>query len=259
MDQLARVIAAPASLEARRQLAAAWETAGDPRGAFVRAQVEYWQLASVGKDATPPAQAARTRAGDLLRGNRKQWAGEIAKLVEDYEFHRGLVAEITMSVDAFVERAKEIVALAPIQHLNLTTPATRWNELVALPQLDQIVSLEIAGAGDAIGDKEAIALSRSPHTRGLRWVGLSGNAIGRLGVEALAASPHLARVVFLGLRDNMCDPTPHVWNDGGIAFSEPNPIGTELQRTHGPRPWLAGPPPDRATYWPPDRDEHAAH
>lgn len=257
-DALARVLAAPASLAARRELAAAWEAEGDPRAELVRAQLEYWELSRADRAASPRAREVRDKANALLRANRRAWAGRIADLVDSYEFHRGLVAEIEISVDKFVEHAAELVALAPIQHLDLTSPATRWNELVALPQLAQMVSLELAGAPREIGDDQAIALARSRHAAGLRWIGLSGNSIGRPGVEALAASPYLEHVVFLGLRDNPCDPTPRIFDDQGVAFVEPNPIATELQRTYGRRPWLEGPPLERATYWPPDREEFAA-
>jgi hypothetical protein len=258
MDAFARVLAAPASLDARRQLAAEWDAAGDPRGAVVRAQLEAWELARRGQLGTPRWYEVRKQANDLINANRKTWAGAVATLVDDFAFHRGLIARVTLSVDDFVERAKELVSLAPIQHLDLHRPATRWDELVALPQLDQIVSFEIARAASEVGDAQAIALARSRHAAGLRWIGLAENAIGRAGVEALAASPYLKEVVFLSLRGNDFDPTPRVWDDNGVAFTEPNRYGEELQRTYGPRPWLAGPGPERGSYWPPDRDEYAA-
>jgi hypothetical protein len=258
MDAFARVLAEPASLAARRQLAADWDAAGDPRGTVVRAQLEAWELAHAGQLGSPRWYAVRKQANDLINANRRTWAGPLATLVDDYAFHRGLIARITIALDDFVLRAKELVSLAPIQHLDLHGPATRWTEFVALPQLDQIVSFEIANVPNEVGDAQATALARSSHAAGLRWISLLGNSIGRSGVEALAASPYLEHVVFLSLRDNPFDPTPRVHDDSGVVFTEPNPHGEQLQRTYGRRPWLAGPAPERGSYWPPDRDEYAA-
>ena len=257
MTELEHAIAQPASLVARRALAAAWEAAGDPRAELIRVQLVFWEETARGGRASPRAQQARARADEPVRAHGRAWAGRIAALVERYRYHRGLVAEIKLSGDRLVELADELFALAPIQHLTLTAPIARWRELCALPRLAQIVSLEVAGVR-AFGDAEAMALASARHAAGLRWLGLSGCAIGQPGVEALAASPYLDQLTYLGLRDNPFDPSPQIWNDGGVITVEPHPGAAGLERAYGRRRWLT-PTMDEAADWPPDPDALAAH
>lgn len=250
-----RVLAEPSSLAARRELAAAWEAANDPRAELVRVQVASWEAAQRG-ERTPQALATRKRATELVRLHGRAWAGRIAERVDSYRFHRGLVAEVALAADTFVERADELCALAPLQHLTLTAPIARWRDVCALPQLGQIVSLELAGV-KTFGDAQVMALATSRHAAGLRWLGLSGCSITQAGVEALAASPYLDRVVYVGLRDNPFDPSPQIWDDGGVITVEPSPSAPAIERTYGRRPWLS-PSVEQAAQWPPDPDQLAA-
>lgn len=227
MSAFDRVLAEPASLEARRALLAEWERAADPRAALLAIELEAWRL--MHEPPTPRYAKLRAEAAELVRRHGAAWAGRLAELVTRYRFHRGLVAEITLPLDRFVELADELCTLAPIQHLNLRAPATRFRELVTLPRFAQIVSFEVPGQRQ-IGDDDALELARSPHASQLRWIALPRNSIGKAGVEALATSPYLRQVYFLALDGNRCDPSPTVWNDSGVVTVEPSPIATELQR-----------------------------
>ena len=254
MSAFERVLAEPASLSARRALLAEWDRAADPRAALLKAQLEVWKHLDA-----PPTQESWELSGDaaeLIYRHGNAWAGRIAELVDAYRFHRGLVAEITISLDRFVELADELYKLAPIQHLNLRGPATRFRELVASPRFAQLVSVVFAGQ-PSFGDNEAFALAQSRYASRLRWISLTRNAIGRPGVEALAASPHLANVMYLALEGNPFNPSPSVWSDGGVVSIETSPHAAELQRAYGHKVWLE-PSYQQAEWWPPNRDVFAA-
>jgi hypothetical protein len=249
-----RVLAEPASLSARRALLVEWDRAADPRAELMRAQLEVWKHL----DAPPTAQSWELSgdAAALTHLHGEAWAGRIAELVDAYRFHRGLVAEITISLDRFIELADELYQLAPIQHLNLRGPATRFRELVASPRFAQLVSVAFEGQ-PSFGDTEAFALAQSRYASRLRWIVLTRNAIGRLGVEALAASPYLANVIYLDLDGNPFNPSPSVWSDGGVFSVEASPYAAELQRAYGRKVWLE-PLYQQAEWWPPSRDVYAA-
>lgn len=254
MSAFERVLAAPASLEARRALLAEWAQAGDPRAELLDLGLRQWRF--LREPPTPEYADLMARSAELIRRHGAAWAGPIAGRVERFRFHRGLVAEITMPLDRFVDEADELLALAPIQHVNLRAPATRFLDFIAHARFGQIVSFEVAGVR-AIGDAEASALATSRHASQLRWIALSRNGIGRAGVEALAASAALAQVRFLALDGNPFDPSPAVFSDGGVVTVQPSPYALELERAHGPRPWLI-PSNELAASWPPSRDMLAA-
>lgn len=251
----ARVIEQPASLEARRALASAWERVGNPQAELIRLQLELRELERMERN---PQQRSllRQRINSLMRAHREEWGSELAGLVDRCEFHRGLIAEVAISVDRFVELAETLLAMAPIQHLNVGSPCDRWAEFCELPQLRQIVSMSI-NCPD-LDDEMVRVLANSPNLAGLRWLGFERCTVGRPGVEALAASPYLERVVRLNLSRTQYDPMPHFYDDSGVVSYEPNPRGEELAKLYGRRPWLVGPPVELYKKWIPVRDLYAA-
>jgi hypothetical protein len=251
MDAFARVLAEPGSLAARRALAAQWKAANDPRSELVEKQLAYRDLELRDESSSKSARALRDQIRALIDREGRKWAGRIADLVESYEYRRGLVAQVKLRGERFVQHAAELFALAPIQHVDLTAPLA-FDQVVGLPQLRKLVSLGINQQLDKFGDREATLLARSPHAAGLRWVGLYRNQIGEAGVEALAASPYLASARYIGLDYNPANPTPTVNDYDGQYLVERPPLAERLARSYGERPWLTGP---STGAWPPDRDE----
>lgn len=178
------------------------------------------------------------------------------ELVERCAFHRGLIAEVKLSLDRFVELAEVLCTMAPIQHLSLHGPCDRWAEFLALPQLRQMVSLEFTYPD--LDDEMVCELANVPSLTSLRALYLEKCKVGRRGVEALAASPYLERVVNIGLDRTQYDPLPTFWDDFGIVNYEPNPRGDELAMQYGRRPWLVGPPVELYRKWIPVHDLYAA-
>jgi hypothetical protein len=250
MDAFAQVLAEPGSMAARRALLADWKTRGDPRAELLENQLTYLELERAGDDR---AYALRLAINVAIARRGGAWAGELAKRVTDYKFHRGLVAEITLSGADFVARAPQLFELAPIQHVTITAPLPSMDALFAVSQLAKLTSLNMPGLGAAFGDSGAFALARCEHAARLRWISLNYDAIGQAGVEALADSPMLAHVRFLGLGGNAVDPTPYVQEvmEGHYGGGRPL-LAAQLEQRFGPRPWLATPtnPED----WPPNRE-----
>lgn len=254
MDPLARVLAAPGSISARRALAAQWKAQGDPRGELIERQLAYRDLVHRGEQATPAARALDKEITVAARSLGKTVAGKVASLVDDYELRRGLVAEVTLSGQRFLDVAAELFAAAPIQHVHLTGPLP-VDLVFASPYLERLTSLALPNLGDAFGDAGADALARSRHVSNLKWIDLTNDSITEAGAESLAASPYLAQVAFIGLKRNPADATPFVNEDGGVRSPGRPGLAERLERAYGKRPWLAVP--SDAAAWPPDRDELA--
>ncbi len=247
-----RVLSEPGSLAAREELLAEWKRTGDRRASVLEKGLALVAAEKAGGDVL----ALRTAVNvEIIRGG-KALVGELAGLVRSFRYHRGLVAEITLSGVDFVARAARLFTLAPIQHVNITLPMPSVAALFDVPQLAKLTSLNMPLLGASFGDEGAIALAGCAHARGLKWISLNGNEITRAGVEALAASPHLAEVAFLGLGGNPADPTPVSQEvvEGQYAAARPA-LAEQLEAKFGRRRWLQVPANPEA--WPPDRDSLA--
>lgn len=247
-----RVLTNPRSLSAREALAAEWNAAGDPRAELIDLQLRYRQHRIDNTTWSDEANAQRRRIYQLTQQHGKIWAGEVAALVTKFEFHRGCVAEVTLPGASFASTMPKLMTLAPIQHVNLTTPLD-FEQVVASPALARLTSLQAATLRAAFGDTEAAQLAASPHARNLAWMRLTDNAIGVAGVEALAASPHLATCAYLDLEGNPVNPSPDFNDDHGVMVAVRTGRADELERKYGLRPWLALP--TNVLDWPPDRDD----
>jgi len=247
-----RVLANPRSLSAREALAAEWNAASDPRSELIDLQLRYRQHRIDNTIWSDEANAQFRRIFQLTEQHGKTWAGEVAPLVTRFEFHRGCVAEVTLPGASFASAMPKLLTLAPIQHVNLTTPLN-FAQVVASPALARLTSLKAVTLGAAFGDNEAAQLAASPYARSLAWIRLTDNAIGDAGVEALAASPHLATCAYLDLEGNPVNPSPDFNDDYGVMEAMRSGRADELDRKYGPLPWLALP--TNNLHWPPDRDD----
>lgn len=251
-----RVLAEPASLSARYALVAEWKASNNPQAELLDKQLALRLI--TGSDLrSRRANRLVDEINALIEKHGRTWAGRVADLVELYRFHRGLVAEVSLSGERFLEVMPELCALQPIQHVNLRAPYGAIEAIANSPLLGKLSSLHFANAGAVVGDRGAIALAKSPHVANLVELSLLGDEITQAGVEAIAASPYLANAKRISFADNPFDPTPRVIDEGDdnyLAFRPP--AAGELEATFGPRPWLALPTGYLPT-WPPDKDELA--
>lgn len=194
-DALQKVLANPHSVTARRELARHWRAINTTRALLIEKQLDehdrmdgWWERGD--------------EIRELLEQHGREWAGRVAELAERYRFELGLVAEITIKADVFLAHAAELVAAAPIVHLNLEGPVD-MERLVATPALAQMSTLTVAG-GPWLDDAAAEALAGAATARRLRVIDLSGGNITDRGMVALAGSPNLRDIVYIELTGNPC-------------------------------------------------------
>ncbi len=128
-----RVMAEPASLAARCALLDEWKSRGDPRALLLDKQLAYREIAWVDR-ATGPARRLDAEIDALIARHGREWAGRVADLVDGWTFHRGLVAQVDVPGERFLQVAPELVALAPIQHVNLKAPTRSCSRTSAGPE-----------------------------------------------------------------------------------------------------------------------------
>jgi uncharacterized protein (TIGR02996 family) len=204
-----------------RLIFADWlEEHGDPRGEFLRVQVQRARL----RPNHPQQGALRRRELELLREHAVSWLEPWLDLVIRWEFERGLI-----SLSARAERflSNEAAALATAENCAwLTTlslqelTARHVPRLVASPFLPPLVTLDLSG--NRLGPQGARALAESPQVAQLRTLRLRGNRLGVEGVRSLANSPHLARLTNLDLTANLL-------GDAGAAVLAESPYLRHLQ------------------------------
>jgi uncharacterized protein (TIGR02996 family) len=248
----AAIIAEPNDPAPRRVLAAYYDGKGDPRGELIRVQMTL-----ADQSITPAGQDGKLllRQRDLLKAHGRAWAAPLADLITGHKFHRGLIGEVTLPLDRFLDVAPSLFAAAPIQHVDLTSPRTRFAELLRSPHLARLSSLALEGLG--LDDDDAKAIARAEGLRTLHYLALGNNRIGCDGVEALAASPWLARLDVLDLSNNPCDPIPRPGGrdlDGSVTALHRPALANELVSRYGERPWLANP--TNLDAWPQPRDSY---
>jgi uncharacterized protein (TIGR02996 family) len=232
-ELLQAVLAAPDDDAPRAAFAALKEQEGDPRGRFIRMQLT---LASLEAGA-PGIPFLSTETGELIEQHGAAWAASVAPLVSGYRFHRGFVAEVTLTARDFLAHAPRLFAAAPIQHLNLRRVAGDAAALFASPHLARIRSLELNQCG--LDDDAMRLLAASPHLGELRWLALVFNRVGLPGAEAIAASRGLPRLTYVDFAGNEVDPgRQHATDQGVVADSWLPEEGEYLDHKYGPLAWL---------------------
>jgi hypothetical protein len=232
------VIADPDDMSPRLALAELW---GGDRGAFVLAQIEESEAMRAGRRFSEPAM----RAERLLRGNARRWAGPIADRVHEARFVRGFVEWIVVDAAVFVRDWKELVALAPIRHVDLAHARPVIADVVDCPGLERIVGLSFNLIGtpryDPLGDDGAIALAASLRLQNLRFLDLGHSKLSEAGLAAIATSPNLPRLEVGDLSGNaiadLVEETSS--DDGGTTIDAwPGSGLVDFERRHGRREWL---------------------
>jgi uncharacterized protein (TIGR02996 family) len=194
---------------------------GDPRGEFIRAQIEVARL--------PRGDARRKklkeRATQLRDRHEPEWVGPLREFIDGWEFRRGFVEAVTLGALAFLRQGDALFAAAPVRQVALTHA---WEEVEALAQCPHLARLRsLSLSGNYLSDGDVAVLLKSAHVThldeldlsfnryhaaamevlagtpalgGLRVLDLSHNTIGASGAAALADSPHLGRLESLSLR-----------------------------------------------------------
>jgi uncharacterized protein (TIGR02996 family) len=203
-DELLQSVLADTENDEPRLAYAAWcDDCGDPRGEFIRAQVEWFGL-----DAGDRKQELYKRFNSLFAAHGSEWLAPLEPVVGGlkmaklgiYSFRRGFVTVVNMQIEDFVSTAPALMALAPIAALATYPGDNRVRNLAKTPEAGRLRFLAISRAD--LGDPGAMALAESPFLRDLDSLKLSGNAITSEGAEALGQSAALRTIRRLELRAN---------------------------------------------------------
>ncbi len=207
----------------------------DPRGAFIRVQIERVVLGQGGDQSVRNDLAYREEK--LMTAYRAAWAGSIGPLVDAYEFDRGFIELVTLSAGDFLARAPVLFAAAPIRHLNLTDVAPVAEELFASSHLGAIRSLQMDNGG--LSDAHLTMLATSPTITSLKWLSVAYNQLGFDGANALAASPTTRDLIYVNFHGNPLDPVAQFgFDDANIVGEWLPPEAEKLEAEHGYVPWL---------------------
>src|SRR5262249_45903889 len=212
---------------------------GDPRGEFIRAQIE--------RSTLPPGDPRRYELlapeRELLRWHEAEWLGPLAAVVSNHEFERGFIDWVLVMTEAFVAHAETIFAWAPVRRVKLRG-ALGWVKLLAaMPELAYLSEIDLRF--DHLDAADGRLLAASPHLHRLTRLYLSGNHLGDEGALALAAAPALARLRALPLENCPLSATavralagsPHLRDLHTLELSD-NPLGDAGVRALVSAPFL---------------------
>jgi uncharacterized protein (TIGR02996 family) len=215
----------------------------DPRGEFIRIQVELGRL----PDNHPRRSRLEWRCEQLLEQHEKHWLGRVAKLLplECYRFvwQRGFAAELIgwgeEAARCLARHAGAVLRPFPLDGMRLLptggvsgTPLP-WDQkadlildrlrlddlalLLSAPEISRLILLDLGGevlhdveggehemiVSHQLGDAGARLLAGAKHLHGLKELVLSDNLISDAGAWALANSPHLTGLARLDLSHNL--------------------------------------------------------
>jgi uncharacterized protein (TIGR02996 family) len=83
------------------------------RAEFIRVQIELARLPT-GDNRRPDLKRRET---ELLARNESEWVKPIRHCVTSWTFHRGFIAEVTVTVDMYQKHTFELLTLAPIRRM----------------------------------------------------------------------------------------------------------------------------------------------
>jgi uncharacterized protein (TIGR02996 family) len=222
------------------------EERGDPRGTFIRTQVELAQLPA----DDPRRQEMLDREAALLAKHENEWLGPLSDELVQWGFQRGFL-EVSLSVNRFLDgehawldgptvagvavyadkvlapgllaRLVESPRTAHVHSLNLSFEWVKdaGAALIAGGQYFQSLLTLLLG-NNGIGDEGAMALADSPNLISLRCLWLRSNLIGDAGMAAFADSATLAGLRQLDLTNN------EITSAGALALAE-SPRLTDLK------------------------------
>src|SRR5439155_19737312 len=198
---MAAILRAPRDDAVRLRLADDLAARGDPRGEFIRVQVE---LARLGRGTEEADQLAR-RERELLARHEAEWVGPLADWLLAWTFHRGFIEEVVVEAGTFLAHAEDLFGAAPVESLHVPEAGAVSAECAACPYLARFRRLRFGsddGDGEPLGDEGVAALARSPHLTGVEGVTFAVQQIGAGGLRALAGAPWLRSLRSLGLAQN---------------------------------------------------------
>jgi uncharacterized protein (TIGR02996 family) len=219
-------IAAHPDDDAPRLIYADWlEERGDPQGQFIRVQCEL-----AGNPTPERRQDLLCLERELLARHRDQWLLPLEGALIRGVFHRGVLDQVEVEPQKFIERADDWFRLFPLKILQLNVRGSPLEKLATIASLRQIRQLErirsLRLSNSELGDDDCIRLlsadnigpleelwltSTGVKATALRWLAssslartlqvliLSGNELGDDGRDVLCKGPRFPELRWLYL------------------------------------------------------------
>src|SRR5579883_1494438 len=164
------VLADPAADAPRLRYAEWCDRQGDPRGAFIRAQLSP---GGGGEDHSPATEA---------------WAKAFTPWsARDFVFRRGFVEGLSLSGRAFITLGGPLFRMTPLREVRLVAVAWYTDELARAPHLANLERLDLSG--NHVGQAGVRDLAGSPYTARLAGLDLARNSLAPAGLAELLRAP----------------------------------------------------------------------
>lgn len=158
---------------------------GDPLGEFVVAQIELAGGSMTGRRR----RQLKKKTQQLMTANYDAWTRVAKDVAEGWVFRRGLIDEVTLTAESFVERAATLFASHPIRKVAITDiNGDAEDRVPASENLGRVRKLSLRG--DGVGRTLCEALASSPHTASLQELHFGTHTIDAACTGALAAAEH---------------------------------------------------------------------
>jgi uncharacterized protein (TIGR02996 family) len=197
----AAIIAHPAEDTPRLAYADWLDENGDPtRARFIRLQYEIEKLPPIGAKASK----AKKEEEALLKKHEKQWAGEVAQLVDLARFRRGFIEWVRVTPAQFLQHAGRLFELAPIRMVRFEKTGPHMPALVASPHFGRAEGVGFSAyIMDQLGhDGRFEALIAAPALARIRRLDLNMSSLDQRHAAQIARCPYLGAVEHLDLSYN---------------------------------------------------------
>jgi len=187
------------------------EERGDPRGAFIRTQIEKTQL----DDNDSRRRRLEEQEAELIAKFESEWLGELADDLIHYHFHRGFL-EVRLDVRRFLRSENPWLDRPTVGGIHLYAPRQMSPELLEVlaqdPRTVRVRSLLLGF--EYLRDACARLIAESMYFTSLQLLDLGTNGLTDFGAQALAESPHLANLRHLMVVNNL------IGDRGAAALAE---------------------------------------
>jgi uncharacterized protein (TIGR02996 family) len=177
-------IAANPDDDGLRLVYADWlEERDDPRGEFIRVQIELARMA----EDDPRWLGLKKREQELLEKYQSTWLGVIDEHGVAGNFGRGFLVSAIVPAQTLIEFEQEVARLGPLGTLAISgLDADLVPQLAASSALSRATGLDLCE--ERLAAEELKTLLQSPHLAGLKELLLCGSGLGPDGAEAVAAT-----------------------------------------------------------------------
>lgn len=167
------------------------------RAEFIRLQIALSRL-----PADHPRRGDLTeRETELRLAHHDEWTRHLKGLAGGFEFRRGIIDSVAVTVGQLAARGEELFRKAAIRRVRISDAGDHVTRLTYLPILGEVRELVLCGTAP-LSNGGLNVLLRSPHLGKVESLDLSFNGICDAGVWRLAECRNLPGLTALFLNDN---------------------------------------------------------